>query len=300
MRLLAAGLVLVLLGGCLTHPAPAPGPAARPVPQAAVAPRALDWRAMGCQAMTWSVPVLASDLQPYLPEGFKPAPAQTSAGAALDQAAMLGFQAVECGSGLGQKTVLRSVQTGTLFTAVLPPADLREDRFAGHYEFGWDILVAPDTWRAKAAGWGLPIHDGGAELGPSAEGFTGAFAMDTVGTFTVSGRTVQGPAHLDDYESRTITRGAHGFAMWDASLENLTAATGVGVWDATPDSWVANLLGATQGAATFTLTRWDQPDAAVHWPGQALGPTEAPNGAAARPEHSLGAPSFDERPMGLL
>jgi hypothetical protein len=273
MQRLAAGLLLVLLAGCLTHPAHAPAPAV--VQPAAAPPRVLGWRMMDCQAMTWTVPVLASDLQPYLPEGFKPAPADPSAPTGLDQAATLGFQAVECASGLGQKAIVRSVQTGMLFTSVLPPAGLREDRFAGHYAFGWDVLVASEAWRAHAAAWGLPVHDGGAELGPGAEGFTGSFAMDTVGSFSVSGRTVGSENHVAAHDARTITRGASGFALWDAAVENVTSLTGVGAWEATPGSWAAKLLGGTQGAATFTLTTWDQPDGVLHWPGESAGPVEA-------------------------
>lgn len=279
LRLAAAAILGLFLAGCAG--APMANPATEPA-AAKQAPAAwLDWSQADCQSMTWSVPVLASSLQPYLPTGFEPSPGD--APVAAGQAATLGFRAVECATGFGEEEMLRSVQSGVLFTPVLPPAELRDERFATRYSFVWDTLVAKDEWRAAAAGWGMPVHDGGALVGPTAQGWTGALAMDRVGTFTATGRTVDGERPVEDRESRAVTLGGQGFALWDSSMEDLRVSTGVGVWSASPESWVAQVLGATQGAATFELAAWNLPRALVHWPGQALGPVEDGGATSAGP-----------------
>lgn len=277
LRLAVAAAALVLLAGCASAPTPV-APTVAPMPQAA-APQVLDWSHVDCESITWSVPVLASRLQPYLPSGFEPTAAEppAAAGPALPgavPAATLGFRAVECIAGFGQSDILRSVQTGSLFTPVIPPAELRDDRFTGHVAFGWGVLVASESWRDAAEGWGLPVHDGGSMVGPTAQGWTGALAMDRVGTFTITGRTFDGEQPRDGQEMRTITAGRDGFALWDGTVESLAVSTGVGVWNVSPGTWVADLLGATQGVATFERATWGMPSATVHWPGQALGPVE--------------------------
>jgi hypothetical protein len=283
---LVALLAAILASGCLTHPAPSVSmalPAAQAQPNA---PRSLDWRQADCEAMTWTVPVQATSLQPYLPEGFQPQAMEGPAG--VDGAAWLGFRAVECSTGFGQDKILRSVQSGLLFTPVVPPASLREERFGARYEFGWDALVAPDQWRAHAASWGLPLHDGGTMVGPSAQGWSGNLAMDHTGAFAIAGRTIGAGQPAADYEARTITVGTRGFALWDHEVANLTTETGVGLWTVSPESWVAQVLGATQGVASFEHTTFDLPSAFVHWPGEEIGPVdESPSGPAGEPPVSL-------------
>lgn len=271
-------VALALLAGCAS-PAGQPAPAQAAASTTILPPAWLDWGQVTCESMTWQVPVLASSLQPYMPAGFQPsepAAAGAEAPVGLGQAATLGFRAVECNEGFGTGDLLGSIQSGYLFTPVLPPAELREERFGTRYAFGWDVLVAEDAWRADADawGWGLPLHDGGALVGPTAQGWTAGLAMDQVGAFTVTGRTFDSPARAADEETRLITLGSRGFALWDGAVEGRQVSTGVGVWNASPESWVATVLGATQGAATFELATWSMPRAQVHWPGAALGPVE--------------------------
>jgi hypothetical protein len=275
-RVAMVAAVALLLAGCATPPAADPTPVAV---AAEVAPQTLDWRHADCESVAWSVPVLASRLQPHLPAGFEPSATEPPAGAAPPlpgalPAATLGFRAVECTEGFGQADILRSVQSGSLFTPVIPPAELRDDRFTGHVAFGWDVLVASDSWRRAASGWGLPVHDGGSMVGPTAQGWTGALAMDRVGTFTLTGRTVDNEQPRAGHEVRTITAGRDGFALWDGAVESLSVSTGVGVWSVSPGSWVEGVLGATQGVATFERATWSMPSGTVHWPGQTLGPLE--------------------------
>jgi hypothetical protein len=266
--MLRATLVAVLfLAGCTD------APQVLPVDAEVVAvtgpPSRLDFRQAGCEAMTWSVPVLASGLQSHLPEGFEPAPA-TPAG--VDQAATLVLQAVECVAGFGQDEVLRSVQWGSIAAPVLPPRDLRDDRYA--HRFAWDVLVAFDAWRSAADALGLPVRDGGSLVGPGAQGWSGELAMDGAGSFAMRGRVVEAPRAVPDSGVRLITTGAQGFALWDAVRVNHTVATGLGTWTATPGSWVASVAGATQGVATFELETWDLTRADVHWPSSGLAPTD--------------------------
>jgi len=276
----AAGLLaLLLLAGCAT-PAHGPAPPAAPA-KATAAPRTLDWAQADCQALTWSVPVAAASLKPYLPPGFEPM-ADGPAGAG--GAATIGFRTMECATGFGQAHVVRSAQSGQVFTSVVLPPGLRDDRFGTHTTYGWDLLVANDDWRAAAAPWGMPVHDGGALVGPSAQGWSGDLAMDRAGTFTIAGRTFDAGAKADGYESRMATKGAQGFALWDAEVANLTVADGAGLWSASPESWVAKLLGATQGAATFEYATFSLPRASVHWPGESAGPVDGHAAAGGGPE----------------
>lgn len=286
VRLVAAALTLAVLAGC-AQPHDSPAPAADGSPTAAQA-RTLDVRQWECESVAWSVPVTAASLRPYLPAGFEPSPPEGSQG--LDAAAALGFRAVECARGLGEGVDFRSVQSGQVYTRVLPPAELRDDRFGARYAYGWDALVAPDAWRAEAAGWGLPVHDGGSLVGPGAQGWTGALAMDKVGSFTINGRTVTMGADSTGEASRLITAGAQGFALWDTETANVTATTGLGAWEVSPESWVAQVLGATQGVAVFEYATFDVPSGSVHWPGQVLGPTDEGNGRLVEPPALPGRP----------
>jgi hypothetical protein len=276
---IAAALALAALAGC-AQPAHPPAPAADGSPTAAQA-WALDVRQAGCEAITWSVPVTAASLKPYLPDGFEPSPPEGQQG--LDAAAALGFRTVECARGLGQGVDFRSVQSGQVFTRVVPPAELRDDRFGARYAYGWDVLAAPDAWRASAAGWGLPVHDGGSLVGPGAQGWTGALAMDKVGSFTINGRTVTSGAASAGDESRLITAGAQGFALWDTETANVTTLTGAGAWEVSPESWVAKVLGSTQGVALFEHATFDVPSGVVHWPGQVLSPVDGQGQAVQLP-----------------
>ena len=266
-RLGLAVAALALLAGC-AQPAASPSPA----PAAVAVPRVLDWRAADCESVTWSVPVTAAALQPYLPAGFEPSPPEASPAAAGTTA--LGFRAVECAYGFGEEKLLGSVQSGQLFAAVLPPPELREERFAAHYSYAWDLLVASEPWRASAKAWEMPLRDGGSTVHPSAQGWTGSLALDRVGTFALTGRPIDSSRAAAAVESRTITLGEQGFALWDSEAVNRTLSTGVGTWTVSPESWVAEVLGTTQGLATFEYSRYDLPSALVHWPGEALGPVE--------------------------
>ncbi len=274
-------LALVLMAGCVGSTPEA----AEVAPGAAVvaAPRSLDWRQADCEAVTWSVPVTAAALQPYLPAGFEPSPPEASPAAA--GAATLGFRALECSFGFGEEKLLGAAQGGLLFTPVLPPAELREDRFTAHYTFGWDVLVASEPWRQAAQAWELPLRDGGSTVHPSAQGWEAALALDQVGAFAMSGRPVGTDRAVEAVETRTITLGSQGFALWDAETTNATVSTGIGTWSVSPESWVAEVLGATQGVATFERMTYDLPRAVVHWPGESFGPLEENGGSAVGTPH---------------
>ena len=279
LHLLAALALVVGGAGCLDAIAPTPAAPAAETDGQPNAPRVLDWKAAQCESMTWSVPVTAAALQPYLPAGFEPSPpTEPAPGAAAAGTATLGFRAVECSYGFGEEKLLGSVQSGQLFAAVLPPPELRDERFAAHYSYGWDLLVAAQAWRAAAGPWDLPLRDGGATVHPSAQGWTGALALDRVGTFALTGRPVDGGRPAQAVETRTITLGANGYALWDSEATNRTVSTGVGTWTVSPESWVAEVLGTTQGVATFEHARFDLPRAIVHWPGEPLGPVDGRDG----------------------
>ncbi|HUR26502.1 MAG TPA: hypothetical protein VM327_10865 [Candidatus Thermoplasmatota archaeon] len=272
---MAAVLCLALLAGCVQPAPPVFAEAVADDPPA----RVLDWHEAGCRSVTWSVPITGAALEPYLPAGFEPSPAEPSPGGpgAFGRsvgASALGFRAVECDYGFGDEKLLGSVQSGMLFASVLPPPDLREERFTAHYSYGWDLLVTSEGWRADARTWDLPLHDGGATVHPSAQGWTGSLAIDQVGSFSLSGRPVDSDRAVEDVETRTITLGSQGFALWDSEAINRTVSTGIGTWTVSPESWVAAVIGTTQGIATFEYSLYDLPSALVHWPGQALDPVE--------------------------
>lgn len=272
MRAACLLLALAWLAGC-AQPGPTDADAGADAHGPAAMSRSLDWSMVDCEAVTWSVPVTAAALQPYLPAGFEPRPPEASPAAA--GAATLGFRAVECSYGFGEEKILGSAQSGLLFTPVLPPADLREDRFTAHYTFGWDLLVPAEAWREQAAAWGMPLRDGGAAVHPSAQGWEVSLALDQVGAFTLAGRTLGADRGAEPVEERAITVGSKGFALWDSEAANATVANGLGTWTVSPESWVADVLGTTQGVATFERTTYDLPRALVHWPGESFGPVDA-------------------------
>lgn len=230
-------------------------------------PLRIEYQLLDCQFMTWSLPVLASRLAPHMPSGFEPESSQLPAG--TEQAASLVFEALECAAGLGRETAaLRSVQFGRIYTPVLPPSDLRTN--GARHTYSFQVMAGPDDWRRTAQDAGWPVFDGGAMVGASAQGWSGALALDTIGTFTVSGRTTDGEAAVADTAMRAFTASPNGLQEWAATLTQQTSATGIGTWEASADSWVAQVTGATQGLATFQLGFVSIPDGRI-------GPVQRPS-----------------------
>lgn len=256
---------LALLAGCLT--APEPAPVADPV-EPSVQQVPLVWDLTDCQALTWEVPVPASRLAGRLPEGFEPSPAAGSMPAGVEQAALLGFQAVECAMAFGSdQQVARSRAFARLYTPVVPPTGQADARPGAQHAYVWEVLVGDDAWRARLAALGLPARDGDTLVGPSAQGHTGRVALERVGTFSLAGRTNAEPAKQATQPFRDFTAHRDGLAAWVGQREHVAVASGAGVWDVSPDSWVADVLGATSGVASFTLATWTVPHEAIIRPG---------------------------------
>lgn len=275
MRLPVAPLALaaLLAAGCLSGPAPAaPAPVgAEPAPS--LVP--LVWDLTDCEAITWEVPVPASRLSARLPEGFAPmpaAPAASTAPGGLDQLSLLGFEAIECAAGFGSsQTAARSVPFARIYTPVIPPREDSDHRAGTQHAFVWAAAVADDAWRDRLAAAGLPVHDGGTLVGPSAQGYSGRMALDGVGIFSFTGRSDASEQDQADQAVRDFTPAAGGLAAWVGTREAYTTAGGAGLWEASSGSWVADVLGATKGAAAFRHERYTIPHEAVIRPGSSDG-----------------------------
>lgn len=255
-------LGLLLLAGCLGA-APAPEPAAAADPAATAPPSAtvpLAWELTDCQAIAWEVLVPASRLSPRLPDGFAPSPAAGTEAATpqgVEQAATLAFEAIECARGFGsEEQVARSIPYARLSTPVVPPGELRDGRSGTQHAYTWAVLVADDAWRARLAAEGLPVHDGGALVGPAAQGWSGRVVLDGLGTFSLTGRTDASDGTAPDQPVRDFTAADSGLAAWVGTRSERVVSAGVGVWEVTPGSWVADVLATTQGVAAFTLSTW--------------------------------------------
>lgn len=272
MRLAPALLpALLLLAGCAGPPAaPAPEPAAAEAP----APVPLVWDLIDCEAIAWEVPVPASRLASRLPDGFAPTPAASGAPAppGVEQVSLLGFEAVECASGFGSPAMAaRSVPYARLYTPVVPPSEDADRRPGAQHAFVWAAVVADDEWRQRLAAAGLPVHDGGTLVGPVAQGHSAQLALEGEGVFSMTGRADAAERPLADQPLRDFTPAGEGLAAWVGTRESVRSASGVGVWEAPPGSWVADLLGASSGVAPFRLEHYSIPHEAVIRPGDAGG-----------------------------
>lgn len=271
MRRVLPALLLAVLAGCASPPA-------APVQEAVAAPEPellpLVWTLEDCEAITWQVPVPASRLAARLPAGYAPTPAaETPAGAVpagIEQAATLAFEAVECTQAFDAdddaSTVVRSVPFARVFTPVVPPTEDADPRSGTQHAFVWEVLVPDEAWRARLAANGLPASDGGTLVGATAQGFAGRMALDGVGSFSINGRPGNEQA-MADAPFRDFTVADGGVAAWVGQREAYRVATGFGVWNVSPGSWVEEVLGATQGVATLQYTHYTVPHEAVIRPG---------------------------------
>lgn len=260
-RLLPIALAL-LLAGCTGAAPPPPTPTATHVPEGP-----LVWDLMDCQAMSWEVIVPASRLAARMPEGFTPAPTQgAGVPSGIEQATTLVFEAVECATGYDSELqVARSVPYARLATPVLPPAGKADGRPGTQHAVLWASVVSDDDWRPRLAAAGLPVHDGGTLVGPNAQGYSGVLAIDGVGTFSITGRPDSGQPR-QAIALRDFAPVPDGAALIGTRTD-VTTGSGIGVWDVTADSWVAEVIGTTQGVAAFQLSTWSMPHTAVTRPG---------------------------------
>jgi hypothetical protein len=270
--LLPAALAVALaLAGCLGGP-PDAAPAQAVEPAAADPLMPLVWDLVDCEALTWEIPVPASRLATRLPAGYSPSPATgTPAGDDLPdgvEQAILGFEAVQCAKGFGSnEQMARSIPFARVYTPVIPPSQDADSRQGTQHAFVWETLVADKAWRLRLAANGLPAVDGGTLVAPNAQGYGGRLALDGVGTFSLSGRPDGNEQPRGDVPFRDFTPATGGVAAWVGERQGLTASMGVGVWDATAGSWIADVLGATQGVATFQLSHFTIPHEAIVRPG---------------------------------
>jgi hypothetical protein len=234
----------------------------------------IPWGLESCRASWWLAPASSEALREYLPDGFEPAPTPQLPGmdvvAGLDT--YLGFDAFECRSGAGLNGTLEPIIFGSLFTRVTPPEDYAVQGLDGSYFFRWEVLVADQPRFDHLAALGLAVRMGDAKVeAQTAVGSPGAWqstlALDGSGTFTFTGSTTGPEAAGDDVPYAAYTPAAHDVATWQATATDLTAAFGWGAWTVEPGSWVADVLGAEQGAGPFSVGTWSISDASLLIPG---------------------------------
>lgn len=275
---LALLLSVPLMAGCLAGPGPAV--ASDVAPPAAPEQVPLVWDLTDCEALSWEVPVPASRLATRLPPGFSPMPVGPTDGttpAGVERVAVLGFEAVECAAGFGtHERIARSLPFARLYTPVVPPQDQADNRPGAQHAFVWAAVVSDDAWRQRLLAHGLPVVDGGTLVGPTAQGYSGRMALDGIGTFSFDGRNDGNDQALGDEPFRDFTPATGGLAAWVGARESLRTTNGVGLWQASSGSWVAEVLGATEGAATFHLDRFTVPHEAIIRPGSGGEPFVGP------------------------
>jgi len=228
----------------------------------------IPWGLDSCRASWWLAPASAERLREYLPEGFEPAPTPQLPG--IDVAAgldtYLGFDAFECRSGAGLNGTVEPIVFGSLFTRVTPPDDYAVHGLDGSYFFRWVVLVPDQPRFDRLASLGLAVRMGGAQIealtptgspGP----WENTLDLEGLGTFTFTGSTTEAETPADDVPYAAYTPAADDIATWRATATNLTAALGWGTWTVEPGSWVADALGADQGAGTFSVGTWSIADA---------------------------------------
>lgn len=268
--LLTAGLV-----GCLGGEQRTPGDGASSPPRTPEE-RSIPWGLTDCTALVWFVPADAEAVAEQLPDGFTPAGVIGTPTGDPPPAAdgYLGFEAFTCETGRGLDGPVEGMTYATVFTSVVPPAELAVEGVGGQHYYKWHVLVPEEPRRTFLQDVGVPAVDGSVSLTQPAPGvWSASFELDGLGAFAMTGPT-QGPPSASEgsIPFAEFTPAEGGFATWTASATNISRAAGAGTWTVPGGSWMADVLGDTRGAAPYDLDRWSFAEAAITLPGNATVP----------------------------
>lgn len=265
-----AVLLLVTAGltGCLGGPADPPPGADQGAPGAGST--VVGWDLLGCTALVWFVPADAEAVAAALPEGFTP---RGVIGLPVGDAppgidAYLGFEAFTCDTGQGLDGPVEDMTYATVFTSVDPPEELRVDGVGDQHYYKWHVLVPDQPRRDLLQDAGVPAVDGRVDLAQTVPGVWSATVdLDGIGTVSIEGPAQGEPQPTDaEIPFAEFTPATGGLALWQATASDISRTGGTGTWAVPEGSWMADVLGASQGAASFDLDLWSFVDATIELP----------------------------------
>lgn len=200
----------------------------------------IPWGLSGCSFVVAFVPVPAARLSDRMPAGFKSL-SFTEMNFPSDPRgeANLGVEAWMCQEGVGhnESVVLHAVPYGAIFTAVEPPADLKDNASALHF-LKWDVLIPDAPRRGLLQRAGVPAMEGNVTMNRFAQSPAGGIAYDVAldlnGTFTFRGTSILPEASLTSFSFTEFTAVPDGFAVWRTNVTADTAFVGGGVLTTPP------------------------------------------------------------------
>lgn len=245
--------------------------AALAIVPAAGAGFSLGWDLLDCEYVIAVVPVPASRLAPFLPEGFRSAMVGPPAATALlpERVAQVGFEADVCASGAGVAGRVAPMQYASIWTGVVAPPSLNVPGYQPFVNF--DTLVPDDERRALMQSVGLPAHDGAIvstdviDNGP-AHAVDVSWTMDGFGeiTMTAVGPRASAPFGGQFFQYTESSTGE--LALWKTRYASPLAYTYVGTVSFPAESWLAGVFGSTTMPARVLAGHWSYTDGSVAFP----------------------------------
>lgn len=194
----------------------------------------LPWGLSGCSFVVAFVPVPASRVAPHLPAGFQSLSfAQMGFPNDPRGEANVGVEAWRCQEGVGhnESAVLNAVPYGTIFTAVEPPADLKDNESTLHF-LKWDVLVPDAPRRGILQAAGVPAMEGNVTFNRFVQAPTGGITFDVVldlnGTFAFRGTSAVAEQSLTRFAFTEFTPVPEGYARWRTNVTADAAFVGGG------------------------------------------------------------------------
>ncbi|HEV8359249.1 MAG TPA: hypothetical protein VGR28_02215 [Candidatus Thermoplasmatota archaeon] len=252
-----ASLLLAL--ALLALPAPAP---AAPTAQGTVIP----WSLLDCFFAYGQVIVPGSQVQPYMPEGFRPAmigvpglpPVLTSVGIEIDV----------CRAGEGLNGLVSPMIYTNLWVGAIAPEDLAGE--PGAYFVAWDFLTPDADRRALFQDAGLPARDGSiavqeTQLADMRTAFAATWTLEGLGGFGMT--AVGAPANTEAIGGGHVvsfTPRADGqLSAWRFDWDPTDAHQGAGVVTVPEGSWLAAMLGGTTHVGRVVFGAWSYTNGSI-------------------------------------
>jgi len=251
---------LVLLAGCLSA-----GPAVEE-PSAAFREQTHLWGLVDCAFVIVRLPVAPEAVQPLLPPGFTPV-VSGSAGVGGVPTAEFHVDAYDCRHGIAfDGSPVAFQKYGSFYVPVVPPQELREPGVDAYF-VKLDTLQSDENTRLAFAAAGLPVHDGGVEVGAGLGIWKAELTMDGGGGFVLENGVVGPPsaqgAPLPFIEFTPLAGG--GLARWHARLHDATFVEGAGLFTPSP-GLAAEIAGGDQRPVQFLAGTWNLDEANVTFP----------------------------------
>jgi hypothetical protein len=256
-------LAAFAVSGCLAEHRQPPAPTLEP-PAPAPMESDLAWELTDCAYANWIIPADRAALQGHLPAGFEPEPLGLVPGS--DQA-FVGVLAMDCAPANGSS---ERTSFGSIFTGVRAPGQFPAPAGGQYWRFA--SLDSDADFRSELTGRGIPVEDGmtraAATPGGQASTWEAMLHLDSQGHLAMTGIAVTPPGTPSAVSFREFSNSTHGLAVWNATATSTAVYTGQGIWSSDAGSFVEQVTGLRQGAASFTAGTWSIKGsiASVHWP----------------------------------